>query len=113
MKLGVFERMLLGNILPPKGNALTMGIVEELGATLSFSEAEHAALRIKQDPDSTFVQWNKEADKPTEIEIGPVAFGVIRDRFVFLDAEGELTLEHMPLYRRFVKDQEPTPEEAK
>lgn len=104
MKLKVFERLLLQNILPAEGDILTLRIVRDLRDALSFSEEETAALDIKQEPGTTHVKWVAEADIPTEIEVGPVAHGLIRDRLIALNNDKKLTLEHLPLYERFVEE---------
>ena len=104
MKMKVFERLLLQNILPAEGDILTLRIVRDLREALSFSEKELEALDITQEPGTTSVKWVAAADVPTEIEVGPVAFGLVRERLVALNNDKKLTVEHVPLYERFVEE---------
>lgn len=106
MRLQAFDRMILLNILPTEGDILTLRIVRDLQDALSFTEAEHAALNIRQEPGTTGVKWNGEADQPIDVEIGPVATGLIRDQLARLSEDQKLTLEHVPLYERFVEGKE-------
>lgn len=100
--LGVFERLNLLNILPERGDFLTLKIMRQLREELSFDEAEIAALEFNQDGGR--VRWKSEADKPKQIEIGARARETIAEILKGLDAQKQLQNEHMQLYERFVLD---------
>lgn len=102
MNLNVYERLILLNILPAEGDITTLRIVRDLRADLSFSEVEHAALSFQRE--GTAIKWNSAADKAVEIPIGPRGHTLIADRLAALSKEGKLTLEHLPLYERFVEE---------
>lgn len=103
MQLGVFERVLLLNILPREGDFRTLKVLRKLMDDLGFTEEESAALAFQQD--GTQVKWRQEADTPKEVPIGEIAHGLIADRFRELDRQKKLTIEHMGLYERFVLDE--------
>lgn len=101
MKLSVFERLILLNILPMEGDFLTIKIVHDLRTELAFTEEEHAALKFET-LDTGDVRWVTGADKPKDISIGEVAMGIIRQRLTELDKEKKLTEQHIPIYEKFV-----------
>ena len=57
MQLSVAERLLLLNVLPKEGDILSLRIVLKLKEELSFSEAEHAALKFHQDGEG--IHWDE------------------------------------------------------
>lgn len=101
MELGVFDRLILLNILPKEGNFTTLKIVRKLREDLSFSEEEHKELEFKFEKDGR-VQWKQEADKPKEIEIGEKATDIIVDVLKKLNNDKKLKDEHYNLYEKFV-----------
>ena len=112
MKLKVADRLVLLGLLPQTGNLLTMRIVSDLRRTLGFSEKETAEFGLEVDPASDQIRWQSAADRPKEIEIGPVAQRLLADRLLQLDKEEKLLEQHLPWYERFVQEKEPTPIKA-
>ena len=130
MKLGVFDRLILINILPKEGNFATLKIVREMREGLSFSEEEHKLYEIgailkcencskeikvptsKAIPkcecggklvDTGRIGWNIEADKPNEINIGEKATDIIVEVLKKLNDDKKLTDQHFSLYEKFVE----------
>ena len=101
MELGVFDRLLLLNILPKEGNYTTLKIVRVLREELSFSEAEHKALKFVWS-DGPGVKWKTAAEKPKDVPIGEKATDIIVETLKLLDKNKKLTEQHMSLYERFV-----------
>ena len=102
MKLGVFDRLILLNILPKEGDFTTLKIVRKLREDLSFSEEEHKALQFVQEEAN--VQWKREADIPKPIAIGEKAKDVIVGVLKELDKDKKLTEQHYALYEKFIGD---------
>ena len=102
MELGVFDRMILLNILPGEGNFTTLKIVRKMREDLSFSEEEHKALEFKQEDDGR-VQWLTEADKPKEISIGEKATDIIVGVLKKLNDTKKLQDQHYSLYEKFIE----------
>ena len=100
MKLEVFDRLILLNILPKEGDFLTLKIVRQMREDLSFSEAEHKALQFVQDEGN--VQWKTESAKSKTIVFGIKATEIIVDMLKKLDKEKKLKDEHFNLYEKFV-----------
>jgi len=65
MKLTVFERIILLNILPSSRDALTMRLVMEMKQKIGFSEAELAALNPKNGQD-----WSQGCPRCGSKEVG-------------------------------------------
>jgi len=97
-KLGVKDRLILLNVLPPEGNLATIRIVRELREALSFSEAEHADLQMVQKDNQ--LTWNDKAEAaagPRSIDIGAKGQEIIREALGKLDTDEKLTADHLEL----------------
>lgn len=102
MELGVFDRLILLNILPKEGDFTSIKIVRQLREDLSFNEEEHKALDFQQE--ELNIKWNQAADIPKEIEIGERATDLITETLKKLSSDKKLTEQHLSLYEKFVKD---------
>lgn len=100
MELGVFDRLILLNILPREGDFTTLKIVRKLREDLSFTEAEHKALQFQQDEGN--IKWQSEADKLKDIQIGEKAMDIIVDVLKKLDKDKKLGDQHISVYEKFV-----------
>ena len=97
--LGVRERLVLLGILPAEGSLATIRIVRELREALSFSEAEHEDLQMKQVDNQ--IRWEEGAVPDKKLDIGPKAAEVIRAAIKKLDDEKKLTADHLELVDLF------------
>ena len=116
------ERLILGPMLALVQNDFTtLAIIDKLSKELSFSEADYAALEIGpacavcdgtklshgQGIGHTYVPnpgrlvWKQEADQNKDVEVGPIARGIIIEIFKALDAAKKGTLPQLALYERF------------
>jgi len=100
MKVGVFDRLILLNILPKEGDFMSLKIVRKMREDLSFSEEEHKALQFKQDEGN--IQWKQEADLPKEIHFGEKAKDIIVEVLKKLNDDKKLTDQHFSLYCKFI-----------
>jgi len=101
MKLGVFDRLILLNILPKEGDFTTLKIIRTMRESLSFSEEEHKALQFVQLEQN--IQWKQEADKPKDINFGEKATDLIVEALKKLNDDKKLTEQHISLYEKFVE----------
>ena len=99
MELSVTERLLLLNILPQQGNALTLKIVKDLQGELSFSEAEIELYGFDQRDGSLY--WESEKETPKEVDVGKKALSVISERLEELNKGAKLSMDQLSLYERF------------
>ena len=102
MLFSVFERLLLLSVLPKEGDLTTIRIVRDLKSALSFTESEHEVLKFRVDPNTGGTQWENQIE-PVEIPIGPKAHKLITDALGELDKAKKLSLEHLPVYERFLE----------
>ncbi len=102
MELGVFDRLILLNILPGEGDFTTLKIVRKMREDLSFTEEEHKALGFKQENEGR-IQWIQEADKSKEISIGEKATDIIVEVLKKLNDDKKLQDQHYSLYEKFIE----------
>lgn len=100
MKLGVFDRLILLNILPREGDFTTLKIVRNMREDLSFSEEEHKALQF-QNEDGT-IKWKTGVVDDREINFGEKATDIIVSTLKKLNTDKKLTDQHYSLYELFI-----------
>ncbi len=101
MKMTVKERLLIGSILPPHGNLVTIKIMRELRENLSFSEEEIKELNIRFGETATIWDITKEGEGK-EIPVGPKAEEIIKKALQEADNKCLLTDGHIEIYERFI-----------
>jgi len=100
MELSTAERFQLLKITAGlESNLATLRIIRDLRHDLSFSEEELQALNLTQD--GTTLRWTGTTPDKA-VELGPAARGAVVNVFKKLEAEERLTLEHLPLYEKFL-----------
>lgn len=104
MLLDVKHRLLLLNILPQQGNAVTLRLLMKQQELLSFTEEEHKALGFRSSEGS--IEWKHETDTPVDIPIGEVVTGIIVTALKALDTQNKLKPEFLPLYDYFVEGED-------
>jgi uncharacterized protein YjaG (DUF416 family) len=102
MLVGIGERIRLLNILPEKGNILTIKMVRQLREALSLSEEEHRDNNVVIQEDR--VSWNLDfPDK--EIEFNDLARELIAKVLKELNEKDELTVGDVRLWEEFVEEE--------
>lgn len=99
MQLTVLERLLALDVLPATGSLTTLKIVQDARSMLSFDEAEHAALKLR-DADG-MVLWDATAETVKDVPLGAKAQAIIRERLTELSKTEKLRLEHLTLCDKF------------
>lgn len=107
MELTVPQRIALSGVLPERGNAATLRVLEELKMQLGFTEydIEHFGIKNITLPDGrTNISWNPELSSETkDIKMGKAAMGIITESLKALDAQNQLHISMLPLYEMFVE----------
>jgi len=101
MRLSIHERIALLGVLPQEGNFVTMGLVQGLQNRLSLTGQEIDAVGF----DIERIAWSrsKEAEQaPFEVELSQVEIDLVVEGLKKMDREAKLTVDFLPLYRRFV-----------
>ena len=133
MRLEVFERLVLMNILPQEGDFITLKLVRKLREALAFNEKEIAEINFRNHwncPKCSKVEISREMPKCPDCDIYMVLGGqvtwdddkakkVLKDVFMGnkmlslcestlkkLSDEQKLTDQHMSLYSKFVEGAE-------
>ena len=133
MKLTVYERIVLQNILPAQGDFITLKLVRKLKETLAFNEKEIAEIDFKNHwkcpkcekveitsempkcPDCDVymapagsVTWNEEKAKKVvkDVHMGSKMETLCRTTLQKLSDEKTMTEQHFSLFEKFVKAEE-------
>jgi len=102
MKLNLFERFMLLQILPKEGNFVTLRITRDLRTALAVTEKEFKDFEITQDGEHT--KWNTKGNEEREIMIGEKATDIIVESLKQLDKDKKLTEQYFTVYEKFVKE---------
>jgi len=133
MKLEVFERLMLLNILPQEGDFTTLKLVRKLREALSFSEKENTEIDFKYHwrcpkcqkveleaqaikcqecgiymKPAGAVNWDEEKAKGVikDVHMGDTMLALCKTTLKKLSDEQKLTENHMSLYEKFVEQKE-------
>jgi len=133
MKLTVYERIVLQNILPAQGDFITLKLVRKLKEALAFSEKEIAeidfrnhwkcpkcekvelAAEIVKCPDCDIymipagqVTWDEVKAKKVikDVHTGDTMLALCKTTLKKLSDEQQLTEQHFSLYSKFVEAEE-------
>lgn len=98
VRLNVFDRVLLLNILPEATNNIYFGIYQDFLKKLSFTEEELAKYQIFEDGDGR-VKWKNSTRKTFDIcsKIYDIVCAYLED----CKKKNLLEEEHMELYEKF------------
>lgn len=107
MKLTLEERFALIRILPEKGDFTLMGHVCKLRDVLLPGDKEEATHGIRQADDTTRWDLAFYRKTETEIEIGQIMTGRIKEELERLSNKGELLTQQVNLYEKFVTTEKP------
>lgn len=102
MELSIMERVMLLNILPTKGNIVTLKLVQELRDALSFDEDDIEKAELTQDDETGRVTWETNIVKT--FDFGKKVTGIIVKTLEQLNLEEALTSQHMSLCEKFLED---------
>jgi hypothetical protein len=107
VKLNVLERVLLLNMLPQKGNLVTVRAVSNTGKMLMITPEEEKRYELKREGGTT--HWNDAGMEEKEFEIPPSSIKVIRDRLVELVAQEQLPVISITLCGKFLLGENENP----
>lgn len=100
MILTIMDRLQLLQLLPEKGDLLTLRIIREAKESLSFSDEDHKEIGFTTKEDGNVV-WELEKDPNKDIELSQHAFDMIKDELKRLNDTKELTLSQLEIYEKF------------
>lgn len=111
MELTVFERVTLLDILPNQGDYASLKLVRQLREDLSLEDvAEAISLQVNQVDSRALYAWDGDAAakviKNVELLDSSKVKRLIKSRFKELDERKLLTMDHLPLYERFIPEED-------
>jgi len=98
--LSVADRLVLLQILPDKGDYVTLKVLTTLRLNLGLTEEEIKMWGVEHDQASGKVSW--EENGIAEIPIGEVATGLIVDALRDLERDKRLPIQAFELYEKFI-----------
>jgi len=104
MKLSVADRLVLLSLLPGEGNIITLRLVQDLRASLGFSDVEITEGQICLEKGQVTYKRGAVADK--EVEFGEAGKALIAKELKRLSKDGKLQPQHITLYGTFVDEDE-------
>jgi hypothetical protein len=99
VEMGIMDRIVLMQVLPPEGNLITMRVLREFKAQLDFTADEIKAREIRTE--GGMMQWNGEGDKKI-VEVSAAVRDIIKAAFKKLDDEKKITVQMLPVYDLFL-----------
>lgn len=111
MKLGVYDRVTLSNIMAYdfQSTFLVIRQMREFREALSFDEDEHKALgihignpQVNEKETAGVVYWKADQEQPKEIDVPESIHKMVVSRLRQLDEAGKLKYSHYDLYVAFV-----------
>lgn len=103
MELSVPERLVVFSILPKEGSFATWRILQNLKASLAFTEEELKEWEIVSDAEKQQTRWSLNAGV-ADIPIGEKAMDMIVEALTKLDKEKKLTENMLGVYEKFIPD---------
>ena len=104
MILSVHDRLMILSLLPKEGNFTNLKLIRKAREALSFDEAEHLALNVREVEEGAerrMIWDNAVPDK--DISLGEVVTQIIVKELKTLDEKGKLTADHMNIYEKFIE----------
>ena len=109
MDLSVKDRLLLSSLLPTVSDIITLRVVQEVQEQLAFDSQEVETYNLRRD--GVTMLWDDTAALSKSIAFSKAALGIILAALQQLNAQKQLTADHISLYEMFVEYVE-RPEEA-
>jgi hypothetical protein len=101
VKLSVHERFMALQVLPDKGNFITLKIIRKMRENLSFNEDEIKEYEFVESEGMT--SWSPDAPEK-DIDLGEVGSDILRKELIKMDEENRLEDVHFSLYEKVVED---------
>ena len=108
VNLNILERVVIMNILPRTGSFVNVRAAKNTTKILTISKEEQTEIELARNGNTT--TWNDEGAKAKEFELPPSSVKIIRDALKDLDAKGQLPVDAVTTYEKFLHDEVPVDE---
>jgi len=105
VELSVLDRIAIINSLPAQGNFITLSLANDLRLLVSIGTAEIEDINLRFG-DGERMEWDASRDVPRDYVISDSMRDLVSSRLRELDRKGELTVDHIGIYRKFVLSEE-------
>ena len=114
-ELSILDRLVLMQVMaatPPMGGRMFHREFQRISAEISFSQAEVDEYDLQTDDDGGRVTWDDAKARDKSLHIPDCIERMIVKRLREMDEQEQLLREHIPVYDKFVpEDEEAEPEE--
>lgn len=100
MKLTIYERFILKEILPDHGTMLQMIMMESIRTKTQITVKDIDKYSIKDNAETGNVDWNTSIDTGEEFELDPAEIEFLKNRYKELDERGEITIRTFSLCKK-------------
>lgn len=100
MKLTVYERFILKEILPDHGTMLQMITMESIRNKTQITVKDIDKYSIRDNNETGNVEWDSSIDKGEEFELDPAEIEFLKNRYKELDERGEITMRTFSLCKK-------------
>lgn len=100
MKLTIFERFILEEIMPDHGTMLQMITMQSILSKTQITTKDIKKYSIKDNTKTGKLDWNVSIDNGEEFEMDPVEVEFLKNRYKELDERGEITIRIFSLCKK-------------
>ena len=108
-ELSILDRLVLMQVMaavPPMGGRMFHREFQRISGDVGFTQAEVDEFDIKMEEDGTRVTWDDAKAHDITLDIPECIERMIVKRLKEMDAQEQLLIEHLPVYDKFVPEEE-------
>ena len=100
MKLTIYERFILEEILPDHGTMLQIITMQSIRNKTKITVKDIAKYSIKDNTKTGNIDWDRSIDNGEEFDLDPAEIEFLKNRYKELDERGEITVRILSLCKR-------------
>ena len=100
MKLTIYERFILEEILPDHGTMLQIITMQSIRNKTKITVKDIAKYSIKDNTKTGNIDWDRSIDNGEEFELDPAEIEFLKNRYKELDERGEITMRTFSLCKK-------------
>lgn len=100
MKLTIYERFILEEILPDHGTMLQIITMQSIRNKTKITVKDIAKYSIKDNTKTGNIDWDRSIDNGEEFDLDPAEIEFLKNRYKELDERGEITVRILSLCKK-------------
>ena len=100
MKLTIYERFILEEILPDHGTMLQIITMQSIRNKTNITVKDIAKYSIKDNTKTGNIDWDRSIDNGEEFELDPAEIEFLKNRYKELDERGKITVRILSLCKK-------------